>query len=115
VIGAVLVVEQKPGLAVPEPKLSSEVSDRIKILEFCKDHSMIIRGRNLRTGAEGFMAWKAFREVGKREICGCENQMCHCVYDDFEASMKHQRMIKGLSEPESKEEEKKPVAEEKYF
>jgi len=76
-VGAILVVKQKPGFIIRNlrnPPLAFEVYDRIKIIEFCKDSAAIIKGQNLRTGAEGFMYWSAFKRVGEREICRCKNQ-----------------------------------------
>lgn len=40
------------------------------------------------------IAWDAVREVGIRSTCACVESQCHCVYEDFKASMAYKELAK---------------------
>lgn len=86
-VGAILKVKHKPQDSDLYDKLGFEVNDFVEILSFSKSKSMVVEGRNLRTGARGQVHWMAFKKVNTRNICGCEKYRCYCRYVDFNKSM----------------------------
>lgn len=65
-----------------------EVGDYIQILARNPGDSWRVRAKNLRTGDEGNIIWKAVYPCSTRELCDCHewDMQCSCVYTDFEAS-----------------------------
>ncbi|PMD37396.1 hypothetical protein L207DRAFT_75470 [Hyaloscypha variabilis F] len=96
-VGAVLTVKHNPCYPTDiGPILQTEIGDKVLVLRhFRKDSSQLsmVKGKNLRTGGEGLIGWKAFRALGARMMCGCTRAKCNCVYDDFEASMEHKERV----------------------
>ncbi|KUJ17473.1 uncharacterized protein LY89DRAFT_684516 [Mollisia scopiformis] len=70
-----------------------EIGDHLELLEpVLSEESTYVRVQNLRTGGKGNILWMSVFPAGKREVCACyseENWECHCVYEDFPASVKY--------------------------
>ena len=56
---------------------------KIPALSACPGFSF----KHIMTGANVAVDdYKIFFPYGPREICGCKNQACNCVYEDYELS-----------------------------
>jgi len=53
--------------------LGVELGDCVDVLSFNQKDTQLLQGKNLRTGAEGSLYWNAFKWVGVRQVCGCDN------------------------------------------
>ncbi|KAH6665757.1 hypothetical protein B0J14DRAFT_605818 [Halenospora varia] len=105
-VGAILRVKQRPWYGAGfGPRIQVEVGDFVKITQHCKDDSSKVKGRNLRTGAEGYLRWDAFLKVSPRRICGCGGACCYCEYEDYEASMKSEAANIGYRQKEESDRE----------
>jgi hypothetical protein len=77
------------------PTLSIQPGDFVRVLDFSKENSMKLKGKNLRTGGEGILYWNAFKNVNTREVCPCDRYTCYCKYDDFEKSIAYKKRVWG--------------------
>ena len=87
--GAILLIKNKPRGTVYLKHCAIEVGDCIKLIQSNPKDPGIIKAKNLRTGAEGFIIWKSVFPVGVREVCNCfsdSGSSCRCIYVDFDKS-----------------------------